>query len=288
MGETRSRWQRGGVAVLLAVLTAGCGGVALAAPSAELWERWTAHDPASRETVDHAAWTAFLERYVSPGPDGIARVDYAGVSAADRQALDAYIGRLSATRVSGLGRDEQRAYWINLYNALTVQVVLDHYPVASIRDIRISPGLFSIGPWGKELVRVEGEPLSLDDIEHRILRPIWGDPRIHYAVNCASLGCPNLRRRAFTAADADAMLDAGARDYVNDERGVSVRGDRLVVSNLYVWFRDDFGGSDRAVIAHLRRYARPELAAALARFDEIDGDRYDWRLNDRATAGAGD
>jgi Protein of unknown function, DUF547 len=87
--------------------------------------------------------------------------------------------------------------------------------VASIRDIAISPGLFSVGPWGGKLIEVEGEPLSLDDIEHRILRPIWRDPRLHYAVNCAALGCPNLRSSAFTAANADILLETAASDYVN-------------------------------------------------------------------------
>ena len=103
-------------------------------------------------------------------------------------------------------RDEQLAYWINLYNALTVKVILDHYPVKSILDIDISPGWFSIGPWGKKLVAVEGVEISLDDIEHRILRPIWRDPRIHYALNCAAVGCPNLLREAFTGATAEVLL----------------------------------------------------------------------------------
>ncbi len=97
---------------------------------------------------------------------------------------------LAATSADRLRRAEQFPFWINLYNALTVKVVLDHYPVEIIRDIDISPGLFADGPWGKKLVTVEGEALSLDDIEHRILRPIWKDPRLHYVLNCAALGVP--------------------------------------------------------------------------------------------------
>ena len=122
---------------------------------------------------------------------------------------------MAAVRVSGLGRDEQCAYWINLYNALTLEVVLDHYPVDSIRDIDISPGLFSQGPWGKKLITVEGEQVSLNDIEHRILRPIWRDPRIHYAINCASLGCPNLQPRPFTGRTLDHALDLAAMRFVD-------------------------------------------------------------------------
>ncbi|MFQ5783796.1 MAG: DUF547 domain-containing protein [Alphaproteobacteria bacterium] len=259
---------------------------ASAAPKAELWERWTAHDPAATTRIDHDAWDGFLKRDVVTSGDGVNRLAYARVSAADRKALDDYIARLAATPISVYDRAEQLAYWINLYNALTVWVVLDHYPVRSIRDIDISPGLFSDGPWGRKLVTVEGEKLSLDDIEHRILRPIWRDPRIHYAVNCASIGCPNERREAFTAANADALLTQAARDYVNHPRGAAVSGRRLTVSSLYRWYREDFGGSDAGVIAHLRAYADPDLKAALDGVERIADDDYDWALNDADTAAA--
>jgi Protein of unknown function, DUF547 len=252
----------------------------LFAPKARLWARWTAHDPGSAASVDHRPWDRFLKRYVAHGEDGENRVAYAKVSAQDRQALDAYVKRLAATPVSRLARSEQRAYWINLYNALTLQVVLAHYPVASIRDIDISPGLFADGPWDKKLVTIEGAEVSLNDIEHRILRPIWRDPRLHYALNCASLGCPNLRRSAYTAANTEALLEAGARDYVNHRRGVSFDGPTLVVSSIYVWFEGDFGGNDAGVIAHLRRYAAPALKEMLAHATSIGRHAYDWRLND--------
>jgi hypothetical protein len=98
---------------------------------------------------------------------------------------------LTALEISGYSRPEQFAYWFNLCNALTIQVVLDHYPVESIRDIDVSPGQFADGPWKKESVTVQAEKVSLDDIEHLILRAIWIDQRIHYAVNCASVGCPD-------------------------------------------------------------------------------------------------
>ena len=119
-----------------------------------------------------------------------------------------------------------------------------------------------------------------DDIEHRILRPLWREPRTHYAINCASIGCPNLMREAFTAGNTEALLDAGARAYVNHPRGVTVAGDNLVVSSIYDWFQVDFGGSDKGVIRHLRQYAEPALEARLQRFDSIDDDEYDWSLND--------
>lgn len=257
---------------------------ARAAPKAQLWTRWEAHDPASRVPVDHGIWAALLRAYVSTGADGINRFAYGAVSGEDRRRLTAYRQALADTPVSTFARPEQLAYWINLYNALTVQVVLEHYPVRSIRDIDISPGLFASGPWGAKLVRVEGEDLSLDDIEHRILRPIWRDARIHYAVNCASLGCPNLNREPFTAAAMDRMLDAAALAYVNHPRGVSVADGRLVVSSIYVWFKADFGDSDEGVLRHLKAYASPDLAMELEKRRRIDAHDYDWALNDAAGA----
>lgn len=264
----------------VAVLTSWIG-PARSAPDAELWARWTTFDPASTATVDHGAWAAFVDRYRVAGADGIARIRYAAVSGQDRAAIDAYLDRLAATRVSALGRSEQRAFWINLYNALTVRVVLDHIPVETIRDIDISPGMFADGPWQAPLIAVEGTPVSLDDIEHRILRPIWHDARLHYVVNCAALGCPDLPPEAFTAANAERLLDAAARAYINHPRGATVDADGdLIVSSLYDWYAADFGVSDAAIIDHLRAYADPALTGRLAGITEIDDDAYDWRLND--------
>jgi hypothetical protein len=251
----------------------------LLAPKSEPWPRWTAHDPASTATIAHDAWDDLLKKYLRPASDGINRFAYGRVNGPDRKTLDVYIAELSDVAIGRYRRPAQRAYWINLYNALTVRVVLDHYPVATIRDIDISPGFFSSGPWGRKLVTVEGEALSLNDIEHRILRPIWRGPRIHYGVNCAALGCPNLAAKAFTAANTEAMLDAAARAYVNHRRGVHVENGLLTVSKIYAWYAEDFGGDAGSVIAHLRRYAAPALAADLERAGGIDGYAYDWSLN---------
>jgi hypothetical protein len=184
---------------------------------------------------------------------------------------------MAQINISNYNRDVQRAYWINLYNALTVREVLRFYPVASIRDI--SSGFFSFGPWDKELIEVEGEQLTLNDIEHRILRPIWRDARIHYALNCASLGCPNLQLQVFSADNTDAMLDKAAREFINHPRGARVIDGKLQVSSIYVWFIADFGGDDAGVIRHLQQYADSALARALKDIRRIDNDAYDWRLN---------
>ncbi|MFM9844416.1 MAG: DUF547 domain-containing protein [Dongiaceae bacterium] len=251
-----------------------------AGPEAELWPRWLARQQGSGLAVDHAVWDNFLRRYLWRGADGIMRVRYGQVSPADRKSLEGYLGALAAAPVGKLDRPEQLAFWINLYNALTIRTVLDRYPVASIRDIDVSPGLFNDGPWGKKLIAVEGEPLSLDDIEHRILRPIWRDPRLHYALNCAALGCPDLQPAAFEAAILESQLDAAARAYVNHPRGVRIDGGDLIVSSIYVWYAADFGGDDVSIIAHLRHYADAALDRALAGRQAIDDDSYDWALND--------
>jgi len=270
-------------AVLAAGLATVLGGISpfeiLFAPKAELWPRWQAFDAASTAAIDHAAWERFLNAYVRPGGDGVNRVAYGRVGDADRHALADYIGRLEKTAIDGFNRDQQRAFWINLYNALTVKLILDHGPAKSIVDIDISPGLFSRGPWDKKLLNVAGEALSLNDIEHRILRPIWRDPRLHYAVNCASIGCPNLQPTAFTAENGEALLEAAAGAYVNHRRGARIEGGRLIVSKIYAWFADDFGGGEAAVIRHLMRYAEPPLLEALDGRTAIDDYEYDWGLN---------
>lgn len=256
------------------------GSAAQAAPKSELWERWTKHDAQATRVLDHTLWTRFLESYVVSGDDGIHRLRYGAVSSDDMGYLRVYLDQLQRVKVGELRREEQRAFWINLYNAFTVKLVLERYPKNSILEIQISPGLFAKGPWGAKNLKIEDETLSLDDVEHRILRPIWNDPRIHYALNCASLGCPNLAREAYTAANTEALLDTGARAFVNHPRGARVENGKLWVSSLYEWFKDDFGGDDAGVIAHLKRYAEPPLAAQLTDIRRISDDSYDWKLND--------
>jgi len=230
--------------------------------------------------VDHSSWDRLLEKYlISPHPSGINRFDYASVSTKDHRELEKYLKQLQRVRVAGLNRQEQKAYWVNLYNSLTVKVILDHYPVKSILDIDISPGFFSNGPWDAKLLNIDGEKLSLNDIEHRILRPIFRDNRLHYALNCASIGCPNLQPQAFTAANTDTLLNAAAREYINSPRGAEIRKGRLHLSSIYKWFKVDFGNSDEAVIRHLQKYAAGDLAKALTTYNNGLKFGYNWDLN---------
>lgn len=231
------------------------------------------------QTDLHTPWDLLLGAYVIESEDGVNRFDYAGLRAdgAYRAALTAYIESLEATQVSTLSEAERFAFWANLYNAVTVRLIVDEAPENSIRQIRPRP--WSIGPWGVNRVEVEGRALSLDNIEHDIMRVEFEAPLVHYAVNCASIGCPNLMPRAWRSATLEADLEAGARAYINHPRGVTVTEDGLVVSRIYDWFNEDFGGSDAGVIAHVLRYAEPDLAQRIDGDIRINSYAYDWSLN---------
>lgn len=236
---------------------------------------------ATQTMSTHSDWSELLKTYVRPATDGVNRVDYGALQAspADRERLNTYIQTIAALPISTLEENEAFAALANLYNALTIRLIVEHYPVKSITKIR--PGLLSIGPWKQDIIELEGQAVSLDEIEHGMLRKRFDDPRVHYAVNCASIGCPNLQSEAWTADTLQARLDEAARDYINHPRGVTIREDgRLDVSKIYSWFREDFGGTEAGVIDHLLRYASPELTTKIRARPDIANYSYDWSLND--------
>lgn len=250
---------------------------ATAAPSAKLisgpWRKF-----GSDAGPDHAPWSEFLARHRRVNKAGVALLDYKAAKRRSLKALNGYLKTLQATDPSTLSKDAAFAFWANLYNAQTVALVLEAYPVRSIKKVR--GGLFGSGPWGEKVMRVAGRELSLDNVEHGILRPVWGDPRVHYAVNCASIGCPNLPDKAWRADTLDADLTQAAISYVNNPRGARVERGRLIVSSIYEWFQDDFGGNDKGVIRHLNIYAGRRLRGQLKGIDRVHDDEYDWSLND--------
>ncbi|MEO0413195.1 MAG: DUF547 domain-containing protein [Pseudomonadota bacterium] len=229
--------------------------------------------------VDHSAFDSLLETYLVPEPGTVSRVKYSDITAADRAALGSYIASLEAQDVTRLTLDQQKAFWINLYNAATIGLIVDQYPVKSIRNVKVD----GKGPWDLPLVTVNTVDLTLSQIENHVLRALFDDPRLHYALNCASIGCPNLAARAYTAETLETMLENAAIAYVNDPRGAAIEKNRLVISKIYGWYREDFGNTADTVLAHLRRYARGDLAAALANVTKIKKHRYDWALNDAAS-----
>ena len=269
------------IALVALITTTGISSFeTLFAPKAELIPRWTTFAAQSQQSVDQKYWNGFLGKYREENSDRIARLAYQRVSLNDQKGLQDHIESLQDIPVSTLNREEQLAYWINLYNAATVNVILEHFPVKSIRDINISPGIFASGPWDKKLLRVEGEQLSLNDIEHGILRPGWKDPRVHYVLNCASLGCPDIPKEAITAKDYDRQLTAAARRFIDHPRAITVPdNNEAIISSIYVWFKEDFGGSDAGILNHMRSYASKEKRAKLMTVRSLESHRYDWRLN---------
>ena len=225
----------------------------------------------------NAPYNAILATYVSE-KDGINLFDYGAVTSEDRAKLAAYVEDLQGLKPSQMSADEQIAYWANLYNAKTLEIIIDNYPVDSIRDI--GGNFIAKGPWKMDVVTVEGQVMSLDNIEHDTVRAKFNEPRVHYAFNCASIGCPNLRAMAWEGETLDADLDEAARAYIAHPRGIDVDGGKVTASSIYKWFKKDFGDNDAEVLDHIRQYATGEKLEALKAEKKIDRYDYDWNLND--------
>ncbi len=252
----------------------------MAAPKSELWPYWSAYQSQSSIKVDHQIWQALLSSYVLLSDDGIHRVAYSEFDETAKAKLREYLDAMSRIAPTQLNRDEQLAYWINLYNAQTIQVVLDHPRKKSI--LSMGP-FFSLGPWDEPYLTIENKPVTLNDIEHRILRPIWQDHRLHYVLNCASIGCPNLSQTAYRATSiAQQMADAQIA-FLQHPRAISFtdRGE-LQLTSLFDWYLADFAPDVYGLLAYLG-VQRPDLAADLAAMasnaDAKINYVYDWDLN---------
>lgn len=244
--------------------------------------KFSAYTAGAGDTVDHAIWDRLLKAHVTTGADGVSRLPYAKLKSTAVPDIKAYIAALQAVAVSRLDRPEQQAYWVNLYNAVTLDAVLARYPVKSINDVGLKDesGAEQQGPWKAKLTTVEGMALSLDDIENRIVRPVFKDARAHYVLNCLSIGCPNLQPYALTGANLATTYEQAARTFVNHPRAIAIGADgKVTASSIYDWFVDDFGGRD-GVFAHLAQHAGPDLKARLATVKSIDAYEYDWALAD--------
>ena len=157
------------------------------------------------------------------------------------------------------------------------RLILNHFPTASITELGSNP--LEFGPWNEVAASVNGTELSLNDIEHRIIRPLYDDYRIHFAVNCASIGCPNLATEVFTADALDEQLDRAASEYLNHPRGIFMEGDELRLSSLFDWYADDFGEDQNAVLETLSRHSTATDVEALTGFSGTPVYEYDWGLN---------
>lgn len=245
-----------------------------AAPSSQYWSIWDKSDDQSTKVIDHSDWSELLLQYLREQPEGSV-FDYGKVSKQDRQRLNSYIDTLTSLDPRVYNRREQKAYWINLYNALTVELILEHYPVQSIT--RIGSWL-KFGPWDEAITEVAGQSLTLNDIEHRILRPIWQDKRIHYAVNCASTGCPDLAGKAYTGASIEEMMEAAAQRFINQEKGVVFIDGMLTLSRIYEWYSDDFGSRDD-LLRHIKDYSTPLMVQKIEDYKDVLHYQYNWNLN---------
>lgn len=246
--------------------------------SATLDARWASHSASSTQQIDHSDWQLILDDYLVTDTDsGVNLFDYSGLLDDGREPLDDYVTRLAAIDPLSLNQAEQKAYWINLYNVLTVQLILNHFPTASITNIGSNP--LEFGPWNEPAIDINGISLSLNDIEHRIIRPLYNDYRIHFAVNCASIGCPNLAAEPYTARAMDAQLDRAASEFVNHSRGVRIETDELFLSSLFDWYAEDFGASQAEILATLGRHTTADITQSLQAFSGKPQYDYDWGLN---------
>ncbi|HZE87966.1 MAG TPA: DUF547 domain-containing protein [Verrucomicrobiae bacterium] len=260
-------------ALLLTLLAPACGAPASVAARGEIADEVRAAIDRGRGTFDHAAWGALL---VGGTRDGL--VDYRWFQA-HRAELDAYLDRVATVGLTALSGPQLEALLINAYNALTIRSILDNPSVGSIREI---PGV-----WDKRLHRVGGHDLTLDAIEHNLLRPFYKDPRIHFAVNCASMSCAPLASSAWEGDRLDAQLDAAARRFLTDPRQVRVEGGTLHLSSYFKWYGGDFtaeGWRPRAgsIPGFVAAYAIPDVETAIhdaggeMKIEFLD---YDWKLN---------
>jgi hypothetical protein len=243
----------------------------LGPPRVELAESFG--DESGGATFDHSRFDTLLAGHVDA--DGF--VDYAGLTT-EVAELDAYIASLADAPLEELGRDERLALLINAYNAFTLRLILDHYPLASIKDIPAARR------WEDARWRLGGQAHSLDQIEHRLIRPNFREPRIHFALVCAAVGCPPLRAEAYSGARLEEQLDEQARYTHAHDRWLRYRprGATIELTSLYDWYRGDFEQVAGSILAYAARYDE-RLARDLAeghqpRVRFLD---YDWSLNEQ-------
>ncbi len=260
------------ISLLLAsiILWAGFANYAVAGIKANYWPIWDKSDETTQRIIDHGQFDHVLENYVLPNhQSGINRFRYGDIKRADRKKLDCYIKKLSRLDPTEYSRREQKAYWLNLYNALTIREVLRLYPI----DAMLSTDFTD-----RQLVSVNSSKLSLNDIQNRILRPLWKDRKVLFGLSCATLGCPNIQDRAFTGSNSKSMLRKSTREFINHPRGLVVHKKQLQASKLFDWYADDFG-SDKNMIKFLAHYADDRKALYLLGFDGDINYAFDTRLN---------
>ena len=214
------------------------------------------------QKMDHSSWTAILQSYVTDKGD----VNYKSLQN-NRTVLNGYLNALASNVPDkNWSTSEKKAYWINAYNAYTVQLILDNYPIQSIKDLK--------DPWGQKFITLNDETLTLNTIEHKILRPM-GDSRIHFAIVCASESCPKLLNCAFEAETIDSQLDQAAHEFINDPTKNSITPSKITISKIFKWFKSDFPkGVD--FIKYLNSYSTVQISPEA----KINHQNYNLALNE--------
>jgi hypothetical protein len=222
---------------------------------------------------NHEPWNQLLKAHISP----LGIVDYKGFIR-DKTKLEAYLKTISenAPDRKTWSKNEQLAYWINAYNAFTVKLISDNYPVESIRDLGPTFKIPLINDvWHYKFFKIGGQESSLDEIEHSILRKEFEEPRIHFAINCASVSCAPLLNEAFTASKIDAQLGKVAKTFINDKTRNKIAANAVEISSLFSWFKGDFT-KNGSVIDFLNKYSSVKISPDA----KVSYLNYNWNLNE--------
>lgn len=240
-------------------------------PPGLFWDKSNESNPA---IIDHSVWDQILGIYVVESENsGVRQFRYSNIDSAASKQMEGYVKYLTSIDPRGYNKLEQQAYWMNLYNVVSVQAVRENLPA-----ITSGNGL-PVAFLAEKRIKVADQRLSLADIEDNILRPIWKDHRIHFGLNCASMDCPNMDRRAYTAATIKAQLKEAGMRFVNDDRGVRYTDGKLTVSRLFDIYRNDFAEDPKTLMKVFAHYARDKKALYLLGYQ---GEIYyseDMRLN---------
>jgi len=243
-----------------------------AAPKAKLISFWDKTDVNSELTADHSKWNTLLERRVDYNHlSGVNRFDYEGVTDADKELLNQYLAHMQSVDPRKFDFLNQKAYWLNLYNATAVSIVVALEPQGTIRGIN--------GIWTKGWISVLSKKVSLNDIEHGVLRPMFDDPRVHFGLTPATLGSGDILPIAYTGDNVNQLLEKNTKKFFNKtKKGFYIDGNKLVVSSILKWYKSDFGGSDEHIKAYISRYVNDEKASKIDKTTRISY-KYDWSMN---------
>jgi hypothetical protein len=238
--------------------------------------------PASAAPPDYKAWGELLTKYYNPEQG----MNYKALKVNDKKALDDLRRQLAQVDVTTLSRNDQLAYWINLYNISIVNVVVEHYPIGSIKDLSTDP-IIRLNVFKKDSVLTKRGPISPNDVENDKIRDGFKDPRIHFAINCAARSCPPIRTEPYVGAEVSNQLDDQARKFLNGPHGVRVakNGGEVVVHTTKImdWFKADFEKWGGGRIPFIVRYVTSDRRAAIEKAGSqtsLEFDDYDWKLND--------